>query len=251
MELSHIRENNDNISLTFQWVKSHQDQDDDHTLTKQELINQRADDLATGGREDAIAGLLEISPKQIYTNAIATLTVKGSVVSKDMKKVVMNALYGENMTKYLKNKYNWNDITFNDIDWDAHENEVENIRGLYKISIHKLLHRWQPTNKVVQRNERKTPDTAKCTECNEIDDQLHYIKCHSAYFEEARKFAWNFFKNGLKKYKKNKTMTEIMWIGIKRWIYGEGDNDLPRGDDVTGEQFMMLKEAYKQQGEIG
>ena len=122
------------------------------------------------------------------------------------------------MVNRLKNKYEWDDITFDDIDWDAHEAELGKTRGLYKIFIHKLLHGWQPTNKVVQRNERRSADIAKCTECHEIDEQLHYMRCNSVYFEEARKYDWKKFKIMLKKYKHNAAMMNIIWIGIKRWV---------------------------------
>ena len=163
----------------------------------------------------------------------------------------MNALYGDEMVQYLKTKYDWDDETFNDIDWDAHEYELSKVKGLLRISIHKLLHRWQPTNKVVQRNERRSKQDAKCTECDAIDDQLHYMKCKSEYFEEARRFSWKKFKTKMKKYKRYKTMLEIMWIGIKRWVNDEDDDDLPRGDDVTPAQFDLLINAYKHQCGIG
>ena len=94
MELTHIREENDNIERKFHWVKSHKDEDEDYILSEHELINQRADDLATASRCHANDGLLEISPKQIYTNAIATLTIGGNVVSKDLKNVITMTLYG-------------------------------------------------------------------------------------------------------------------------------------------------------------
>ena len=251
MELNHLRNRNDNVDRKYKWVKSHKDEDKDYVMSSEDKMNQRADDLATEARENALSGLLETAPKQIYTNAVATLTVRGCVVSKDLKNVVMNALYGNQMIRYLKNKYDWDDETFDDIEWDAHEYEVSKVKGMLKISIHKLLHRWQPTNKVVQRNERRSKNDAKCTECDAIDDQLHYMKCNSDYFEEARRFSWKKFKTTMKKYKSCKTMLEIMWIGIKRWVYDEDDDDLPSGDDVSPDQFDLLVKAYKHQCVIG
>ena len=250
-ELTHLRSENNNIDRNFQWVESHKDDDTAYIMTEQDEMNQRADDLATTAREYVTEGLLATVPKQIYTNAMATLTIKGSVVSKNIKQVVAMAMYGDQMVKYLINKYDWNEETFHDIDWNAHEHEVTTAKGLFKVSIHKLLHRWQPTNKIVQRNERRPASEARCTECDEIDGQLHYSKCQSTYFEEARKFGWKKFKNILKKYKRNKTMLEIMWIGIQRWVYGEGDDSLPHGEEDTPEQYQLLVRAYKQQCTIG
>jgi len=47
MELSHIRNENDNIERNFHWVKSHKDEDSEYELSIHDKINQRADSLAT------------------------------------------------------------------------------------------------------------------------------------------------------------------------------------------------------------
>jgi len=251
LELSHIRNENDNIVRKFHWVKSHKDDDSEYVLSDYDKINQRADALATQSRVDATEELLEIYPKQIYSNAMTTLTIKGNVVSKDLKNTITMALYGQQLLDRLINKNGWTNGTVKDIDWDAHESELEKCKGLYKTSIYKLIHKWQPTNKVVQRNEKRALHTANCTECGEVDDQLHYIKCNSEYFEDARKYAWKKFRTVIKKYKRNETMIRIMWIGVKRWVYDELEEDIPRGDEVNDEQFEALKLAYQHQGDIG
>ena len=51
MEIRQLRETSENIERTFHWVKSHQDEDENHIPTDHEQINQRADDLATAARE--------------------------------------------------------------------------------------------------------------------------------------------------------------------------------------------------------
>ena len=250
MELSHIRNENDNIDRNFHWVKSHKNDDSEYVLSDHDKINQRADALATQSREEAKEDLLEIHPKQIYSNAVTTLTIKGNVVSKNLKNTITMALYGQQLIDRLIKKHGWNNLTVNDIDWDVHESELEKIKGLYKISIHKLIHKWKPTNKIVQRNEKIDRHIANCTECEEVDDQLHYIKCNSDYFEEARKYAWKKFRTVMKKHKLNETIIRIMWIGIKRWVYDEVDEDIPRGDEVNNELFKALKSAYQHQGDI-
>ena len=96
-----------------------------------------------------------------------------------------------------------------------------------------------------------------CTECGNVDEQLHYMKCHSDYFKEARKYAWKKFRNVMKPYRHNNSMTEIMWTGVQRWIHDEFDEErtqkenLPFGDDVTQEQCEILLDAFEEQKEIG
>ena len=251
MELDTLRENNNNIERDFQWVKSHGDRDESHILSDHEKINQRADELATMGREYAETDLIPTCPKQLYSGAKVTLKIGGSVVSKNLKKTITMALYGDQIKKYLREKYDWSIETFDNIDWDAMEASLEKTQGLYKVSIYKLIHLWQPTNMVVQRNEKRAKETSLCTECGELDDQLHYMKCKSAYFIEARKYAWKRFNITMKKYKKEKTMIEIIWIGILNWIFEEFEGELPCGDELSEERYQALARAYHCQSEIG
>ena len=46
-------------------------------------------------------------------------------------------------------------------------------------------------------------------------------------------------------------MLRIIWIGIKNWVYNDFNEALPRGDDVSIEEFEKLKIAYKAQTDIG
>ena len=72
---------------------------------------------------------------------MATFTIKGNVVSKDLKNTITMALYGQQLLDRLIKKHGWSNRTVKDIDWDSHESELKKIKGLYKISIHKLIHK--------------------------------------------------------------------------------------------------------------
>lgn len=251
LELNKLRNDNNNISREFQWVKSHVDRDSERMLTEGERINQRADELATMGRNYALEDLIIVQKKQKYLGARVTLAIKGSIVSKDINKCIIMALYGDTLIGYMKGKYGWSDNTFNDINWDACEASINKTYGQRKVAIYKLIHFWQPTNDIVQRNERRSPDKAMCTECGFLDDQMHYMLCRSQYFIEARKFAWKKFNVMMKKYKGEKTFLQMIWVGLQNWIHGEGAQDLPWGNEITEEQYLALKEAYNRQELIG
>ena len=47
---------------------------------------------------------------------MATLKINGTVVNKNMKSAIQNALYEEEMRTYLMKKYNWNEETLTLID---------------------------------------------------------------------------------------------------------------------------------------
>ena len=124
-------------------------------------------------------------------------------------------------------------------------------RGLHKININELINFWQPTGFNVRRNHQKVTSTSKCTEYQEMDDQMHYMKCKSKYFSEARTFAWKRLNQKMKRYKREETLLRVIWIGIQNWIHNDFEGELPRGDDVTSEEFEALKLAYENQNKIG
>ena len=251
MELENIRKGNDNIRREFKWVKSHVDKDRSRCLTEDEKINQRADELATTSRKYAEEGLLKIAQKQIYEGACVTLKIKGSVVSKDIKKAIIMAMYGNDMLIYMKEKYGWTSNVTKDINWDACEAAINKTYGLQKVAVYKLMHFWQPTNSVVQRNQKRTTDKAKCTECECLDDQMHYMMCHSQFFVDSRKIAWKKFNRLMKKYFSETTMLQVMWMGIQKWVYGEDEVQLPQGTELNMVQYRALQKAYKSQSVIG
>ena len=250
MELARMKKENANITREFKWVKSHQKKNA-ADLTEYEKVNERADELATESRELAQQELFPTIPKQIFEGGKVTLTVNNAAVTKYLKETITMALYGGKLRKYMEIKYVWTKETFDDVDWSAFGASLAKLHGLHKVTVHKLIHFWQPTNSITQRNQKRVPESAKCTECEEIDNQFHYVKCKSDYFVEARKFAWKRFINRMKYYSKEETMVRVMWIGIQNWIFDDFDEALPRGNELTNTQYDALCIAYKKQNEIG
>lgn len=125
------------------------------------------------------------------------------------------------------------------------------LHGLYKTSVYKLIHVWQPTNTVTQRNWQSAPVQARCKECGCNDKQLYYMECRSEYYCEARRFAWRKFKNKMANHKCPPMMLDSVWYGIQRWIYDEDDDSLPRDVGVTNTRYEILCKAVQQQNSIG
>ena len=103
-----------------------------------------------------------------------------------------------------------------------------------------MMFRWQPTNTVVQRNDKREAHEANCPVCGQKDDQFHYMKCSHDFFAEARDFAWRGFCQAMKTYKKQSTMLRIMWIGMQNWTYNDFDGELPKGGEITAQEYILL-----------
>ena len=93
--------------------------------------------------------------------------------------------------------------------------------------------------------------TADCKECGEEDSQLHYLKCQSEYFREARQHAWVSFCQSMKKYKREETFLRVVWIGLQNWVYNDFNEQLPKGDEINEEEYEALGRAYSKQTIIG
>ena len=248
MAIDKLRWINANVNRTYLWVASHQE-DDSQDVNIQ--ANERADDLATETRENVVNGLQHAYPKQFFDGSHAILQINGSLVTKDLKDTIHKALYGPALDDFLKGKYSWAEITFANIDWKSLERALRKTQGNTHTMIIKLMHRWQPTNLHVQRNDRRPAAEGKCLGCGEPDTQWHYLKCTSQHFCDARAKAWCKFCNHMKLYQTQETFLRIIWIGIQNWIYQDFDEALPQGDDVSQEQYTLLTKAYEDQGRIG
>ena len=248
MEIERLRQYNKNIVREYEWVKGHQSGDE---KTRAANINDKADELATEGRNNVAQGLLNADPKLFYKGAIIVLKINNNIVTKDYNKEVTNALYRQDMLDYYNEKYGWSEPTMKTIDWDALGVSLKQQQGLHKVTITKLIHFWQPCNYYVQRNERRSEKFATCTECEELDIQFHYIMCKSEYFTQARQYAWKEFHKYMKKYNRNDTMMRLIWIGIQNMIYNDFNGELPKGDDVDIRQYEILVDAYTKQSEVG
>ena len=249
LEIGRLRSKNNRHKRDFKWVRSHQD--NKNTKDTNEELNDRADQIATECREEAQEGFIPLERKQTYEGSLATLQIRGTVINKDLKKMVQEALYAREMKRYMMNKYGWDENAFNNIDWTVLEMALKKKKGIHRVTIIKLLHFWQPTNRYVQRNERRRQVEARCPECECNDDQMHYMQCRSEYFTEARAYAWKRFCEHMKWYTEEVTLFQIISIGIKHWIYGDFEESLPKGDELSDGEYEALVRAYDHQNLIG
>ena len=240
---------NDNVNRNYIWVPSHQDEEAFHSIEMR--TNERADELATETRDNVIEGIQLAHPKQFFDGARAMLKIKGSFITKDLKKSIHKALFEPDIDEYLYERYKWAKEIFANIDWQSLESALTGAQGMVKTMIIKLMHRWQPTNLLVQRNERRPLSEGKCMGCGESDEQWHYLHCQSPPFCEARSQAWIKFCQHMKKYKQHESLLRIIWIGIQNWVFKDFDETLPKGSDINDEEYTKLCKAYEAQQSIG
>ena len=120
-----------------------------------------------------------------------------------------------------------------------------------RVAVTKLMHRWQPTNKMVQRNERRPASTRLCDACGCVDEQMHYMKCTIGFFNIARTYAWKRYYEYLNFFSQDETRLRIIWIGLQNWIYLDFNGELPKSNDDNHQQYSKICQAYNHQSTIG
>ena len=63
-------------------------------------------------------------------------------------------------------------------------------------------------------------------------------------YKNARQFAWRQFRDKLKQYKRESTMSQIIWMGFQQWVFGDVTEMLPKGLELNDEEYEMLKGWY-------
>ena len=248
MEIERLKVENKSVDRNYKWIKSHQENEEP---TVNEMLNARADEIATEHRSEVATGHASSNEKQFYAGAKAVLQVGGVIVNKDYKGVILRALFADELREYLKNKYEWNDRVWDTIDWNIMEAPLGKLKGQRKVTIYKLVHLWQPTDRYKMRNEDGLGSEGKCTHCGEIDEQLHYMRCKNEYFKDARTYAWKRFCEKMKAYRREETFFRVIWIGLQNWIYEDFNEELPKGDEITDEEYRALRRAFCDQERIG
>ena len=80
---------------------------------------------------------------------------------------------------------------------------------------------------------------------------MHYMQCKGDQYQTSRKEGWNIFRKSMKKYKKEKSMMQAIYVGLQNYAYNDHDGAVPDMEYLTGRQHELLTDAFQAQNEIG
>ena len=115
----------------------------------------------------------------------ATLRVNNSIVTTHISDYITYAKTAPPMIKYLKEKNDWSDETFNKVDWAAMQTYMGQISVATRAKVVKLQHNWQNTGRQkglflasAGASSAAVQDAAKCPMgCGEYEAPLHFLCC--------------------------------------------------------------------------
>jgi len=105
MALNRLEEDSKWIKRRIEWTKSHVNKEG--LASYETVINQKADDLATTGRETVLSGERQPVQHHMYPGAVAGIKIQGENVTNNVVKNVRKWSHHRKTKIYLKEKYGW------------------------------------------------------------------------------------------------------------------------------------------------
>ena len=198
------------------WVKGHQDKEKAYDrLTLAAQLNVDADKLAGDFMNDYPDK--DYATVHVLPSSGIQLNLPAGTITYNVKKELSWARTTEPMKQYMIKKYNWEEDTFEDIEWEAHRRAVNRFHKR-RITLNKYLGRCLPVGKVVHRRDpiRYRASCASCPEeCEEYD---HVFQCPSRH--EWRKKFLRGLRSKLEELDTELGLSEMVYAGIKGALTG-------------------------------
>ena len=156
-------------------VKGHQDRDKPYDkLSLSAQLNVDADKLA----DEWIQAHPDYNHRTvpILPTAGSQLHVAGGTATHNLKLELKLARTEEDLKSHYCDKFEWEDSTFNDVDWSGHGRAIKYL-DKHRKTLVKYLNSFTPVGVRVHRYDKKYP--RECPSCNHpLEDSHHLIHCH-------------------------------------------------------------------------
>ena len=130
---------------------------------------------------------------------------------------IRNAKCDPPMIAYLKEKYGWNDATFETVNWTVHDKAIRAQRHK-KTHFVKLVHDVLPTNRVQHRWNLQHSN--KCTLCQRAEETRdHLLRCERA--AEWRSKCLQIMGARCERLRTNRGLQSILIRGLMTWFQGD------------------------------
>ena len=272
-------------NVNYVWIKGHQKIEETNKKSLAHL-NSRADYLATQAREEVKMRMRKPIKGIFFDSMIAAVTVEDETIQNDLKETIKIQLNLERLKKFMLEKYQWDEKSFDLIQWDGMGRAMKSFRHVKKISIAKIMTGWQcsdkwkkkmatgHTTKLNNQNirnlavERHMNDTemefllesrkaikegeenqlhdGKCKLCGEVDSPKHMFCCQDPRMQKVRKAGWNKLKRQVRGCTHPTILTQI-YQGLHSYTYS---HEPEMGPVLTMDEECTV-ECFNEQTEIG
>jgi hypothetical protein len=161
-------------------VKAHQD--DDKPYEELDLwgqMNCDANKMAKKFRNLMDDGDVKALKEGFFTNSMEVgITVKGVKVISHILHQIRLHIQGSKHRKYLQDKHEWDNATWNSIDWKGLKSGFLSLRPLKRVKTSKSMHGWLNTGSQKSKISPDATESHKCPRCLKPNEtQEHLLKC--------------------------------------------------------------------------
>ena len=149
IKYSHIYSHLDNKAKRdhIQTTKGHHILQQHLNKTTARKLNEVCDKEATLQHNKNTQLTIPIKPQAI------SITVQGTNITSKNLNIIHSLTNSQNYVQYLKEKFNWDQETFDSIDWKSLTTFIQTLPLEKKVLFKKYSHKWRPTNKKLTQME--------------------------------------------------------------------------------------------------
>ncbi|KAI2489451.1 hypothetical protein MHU86_25142 [Fragilaria crotonensis] len=234
--------------ITFRWIKGHQDNLQSYSkLPRSVQMNIDADFLATRYRK---RGKLRPSQKIDHQpEQRISFSINGVRVTSQYDDCIRYHVNGYHLRRYMQEKKQWSDITWNDIDFELFGTHFRRLTAAQQIHQMKAVHDQLPLGTTrYKRSSVPSPSLKLCPCCKSTDeDSTHFFRC--AHNPIQQPGLVSLLKE--KSYPQAHPLRKLLVGGLRHWIATGHSDFCP---DLTAYPPHMKETvdlALKQQNTIG
>jgi hypothetical protein len=178
------------------------------------------------------------------------ITMKGVKVTSHITHQIRLHIQGSKHQKYLQKKHEWDDATYNSIDWRGIKSGFLSLGPLNRIKTSKSIHGWLNTGRQKEMISPDATDSHKCPRCLEPnEDHEHILKCRHV---SAHKKLCDLVHPMVNKIRQNNLCPaqEAFTTCVKSWLKSP-ETLIPDVSSVHVTQRALIEKAMADQDQIG
>jgi hypothetical protein len=236
----------------LRWVKAHQD--DKRPYKDLDLwgrLNCDADKLAESFRQLMDDRVVKSLKEGFFTDSMEVgITVNGTRVTSHLLHQIRMHVQGSKHRAYLQDKHDWDNSTWNSIDWKGIKSGYLSLGPLKRIKTSKSMHGWLNTGRQKAKISPDATDSHNCPRCHEPNEtQEHILKCRHV---GAHKKRYDLVLPMMKKIQQNNLCPaqRVFTQCIRSWLESP-ETIIPDVSSVHDSQRGLLQRAIDDQAKIG
>jgi len=230
------------------WIKGHQDSKTDYSkLPLATRLNIDADHLATSQRthgKDKPSTDTDHQPSQRVS-----MSINGTRITSQYDSCLRFHINGYHHRRYLQMRYDWNDKTWNSIDFTAFGRHFRSLPPNIQISHMKLIHDQQPLGARRFKSSPVADELLKrCPCCKKADEnQTHFLQCTA---NPAQAVSLAILRKSILTADSHPTRY-LLDQGLRWWLSGHTNTFQPDLSSYPPHLRALIDKALETQEQIG